>query len=185
MKRQSKTTRWRNARYHRKEPIVFFALFVFWIFITASFSPENIVRGLIVSFIVTLIVRLVLRIRLPEDITPLFLFIRFPIFLTVLAWDVIKANINLAYILIRPRLLIDPTIVRFKTELRGDFRKTILADSITVTPGTLTLDAQGDELLVHCLTPSHKKGLLYERHCERLVLWLFKQRGQPAKEMDD
>jgi len=157
--------------------LVFFALFVFWMFITASFSLENIVWGLISSFLVTLILMLILRIRLSEGITPLFL-IRLPIFLAMLTWEVIKANINLAYILIRPRLLIDPTIVRFKSALRGDFRNTILADSITVTPGTLTLDAQGDELLVHCLAPSHKKGLLEDRHSERLVLWLFKQRGQ-------
>ena len=144
--------------------------------ITASFSPRNIVGGLISSFLVVLLVRLTFRIKLPEDITPLFL-IRFPIFLAVLAWEVFKANINLAWILIRPRLLIEPTIVRFKSELRGDFRNTVLADSITVTPGTLTLDAQGDELLVHCLAPSHKKGLLYERRCEHLVLWLFKQKS--------
>jgi multicomponent Na+:H+ antiporter subunit E len=177
MKPQSKANIWRNARGSWKEYVAFLSLFVFWIIITASFSPGNIVAGLISSFLVVLLVRLTFRIRLPEQITPVFL-IRFPIFLVMLAWEVIKANINLAWLLIRPRLLIDPTIVTFKTELQEEFRRTIIADSITVTPGTLTLDAQGDELLVHCLAPSHKKGLLYERRCEHLVLWLFGQKGQ-------
>ena len=177
MKHKNTTDTGRNTRSYREELVGFLALFVFWMFITASFSLRNIVLGLAASLLVTLVVRYVFRIRLPEDITPLFLLVRFPVFLMVLAWDVIKANINLAYILIRPRLLIDPTIVRFKSELQGDFRNTVLGDSITVTPGTLTLDAQGDELLVHCLTASHKKGLLYDRHCERLVLWLFRQEG--------
>ncbi|MFO7773779.1 MAG: Na+/H+ antiporter subunit E [Dehalococcoidia bacterium] len=171
---------WQNARGYWKEYVTFFLLFVFWIIITASFSPRKIVAGLISSFLAVLLVRLIFRIKLPEQITPLFL-IRFPVFLAILAWEVIKANINLAWILIRPRLLIDPTIVRFKSELQEDFRRTIVADTITVTPGTLTLDAQGDELLVHCLAPSHKKGLLEERQPERLVLWLFGQEGQSIK----
>ncbi|MFO7996908.1 MAG: Na+/H+ antiporter subunit E [Dehalococcoidia bacterium] len=168
---------WQNARGYWKEYVAFFFLFVFWIIITASFSLANIVAGLISSFLIVLLVRLIFHIKFPEEITPLFL-IRFPIFLARLAWEVIKANINLAWILIRPRLLIDPKIVRFKTELQEDFRRTIIADTITVTPGTLTLDAQGDELLVHCLAPSHRKGLLEERQSEHLVLWLFGQEGQ-------
>ena len=161
-----------------KNSLLALFLFLFWIFITASLSLANIILGLIVSFLVALTVRLVFRIRWPEDIASLFFLMRLPIFLAVLTWDVIKANINLAYILLRPRLLIDPKIVRFSSTLQGDFQNTILADTITVTPGTLTLDAQGDELLVHCLAPSHKKGLLADRHSEHLVLWLFKRRGR-------
>jgi multicomponent Na+:H+ antiporter subunit E len=162
---------------HGRTLVAFLILFVFWLFITASFSIRNIVLGLLASFLVTIIVRRAFGIRLPADMSPVFLLVRFPIFLVRLAWDVIKANINLAYILLRPRLQIDPTIVRFKSQLRGDFRNTVLGDSITVTPGTLTLDAHGDELVVHCLTPSHERGLLDDRHCERLVLWLFDQRS--------
>jgi multicomponent Na+:H+ antiporter subunit E len=56
-------------------------------------------------------------------------------------------------------LLIDPKIVSFRSALPGDFRNTVLADTITVTPGTLTLDAEGDLLTVHCLAPAHKKRI--------------------------
>lgn len=166
-----------SATSHGKAMVGFVILFVFWLFITASFTLSNIVLGLLVSLLITIVVRHAFGIRLPADMTPVFLLVRFPVFLVRLAWDVIKANINLAYILLRPRLRIDPTIVEFKSQLRGDFRNTVLGDSITVTPGTLTLDAHGDELVVHCLTPSHRNGLLDDRHCERLVLWLFDQRS--------
>ena len=182
MKHRSETDRWRGVRYFYRELVAFCCLFVFWLFITASFSAGNIIRGLIVSLVVALVMRLVFRISLPEDITPLFLLVRFPLFLAVLAWEVIKANINLAYILLRPRLMIDPRIVTYNSTLRGEFRNTILADTITVTPGTLTLDAEGDELLVHCLAPAHKKGLLEDRSPERLVLWLFRPTENPGKE---
>jgi len=181
MKQRSKTDTWKNAQRHAREHVVFAAFFVFWILITASVSPQNMIRGLVVSAVVALISRFVFRIRWPEDITPLFLLVRFPIFMIMLAWEVIKANINLAYILIRPRLMIEPAIVSYRSGLGGEFRKTVLADSITVTPGTLTLDAEGDELQVHCLAPSHKQGL-FEGRCERLVLWLFRQSGQARKE---
>lgn len=184
MKHEGKAKNVRDRPDHRRDFIAFVLFFVFWILITASLSWDNILRGLIVCLLVTLTVRFVLRTRLPEDITLLFLVVRLPAFLVMLAWDVIRANVNLAYILLKPRLEIDPVIVRFRTELRGDFRKTVLADSITVTPGTLTVDARDDELIVHCLTPFHKNGLLQGRHCERLVLWLFGQRTRrPTQEI--
>ncbi len=184
MKHEGKAKSVRDRRDHRGDFIAFALFLAFWILITASVSWDNILRGLTVSLLVTLTLRFVLRTKLPEDITLLFLLVRFPLFLVMLAWDVIKANVNLAYLLLKPRLEVDPVMVRFRTELRGDFRKTVLADSITVTPGTLTVDARGDELLVHCLTPSHKDGLLQRRHCERMVLWLFRKRHEgPEQEI--
>jgi multicomponent Na+:H+ antiporter subunit E len=146
---------------------------LFWIFITASFSLANIIIGLICSCITAVIVWLVFHIRLPEDITLPFL-VRLPVFAVVLAWGVIKANFILAILVIGPRHQIAPIIVKFKTELRGDFIKTILAGSITLTPGTLTIDTRDYDLFVHCLAVSHRKGL-FERRGERLVAWLFKQ----------
>jgi multicomponent Na+:H+ antiporter subunit E len=178
MEHRGNATSSRNANDHGRDFMSFVVFFVFWLLITASLSWDNILRGVIVCFLVTLTARLVLHTRLPGDITPGFLLVRFPVFLVLLGWEVIKANINLAYILLKPRLEIDPAVVRVGTELRGDFRKTVLADSITVTPGTLTIDARDNELLVHCLTPAHKNGLVQRRHCERLVLRLFRQRAQ-------
>ena len=149
-------------------------LFLFWIVITASFSFVNVILGLVCSCLTVVIVRLVFHIRLPEDITPLFL-VRLPVFIVIFAWEVLKANLILALIVIKPRLQIDPVIVEFKTELRGDFMRTILAGAITLTPGTLTVDAQDDDFSVHCLAISQRKELC-KRRCERLVAWLFKQK---------
>ena len=173
--------RWRD--FGVRELLLALFPFLFWIFITTSFSLANIILGLICSCLTAVIVWLVFRIRLPEDITPLFL-VRLPVFAAVLAWEVIKANLILVLIVIRPRLLIDPVIVRFKTELRGDFRRTILAGSITLTPGTLTVDAQDDDLFVHCLAVSHRAGL-FRRRCERLVAWLFRQRQREPNHTEE
>ncbi len=178
MKHSDRIRDLRTPASYRSDITGILVLFLFWLCITASFSVRNMVMGLVFSCLVALMIRRLFGIRIPDDITPAFLLVRFPVFLAVLAWDVLKANINLAYILLRPRLRIDPAIVGFKTELKGDLKKTILANSITITPGTMTLDAQSDELLVHCLTPSQRKRLLEDRHCEHLVLRLFGESGR-------
>ena len=152
-------------------------LFLFWASITASCSLGNIILGVICSLISVVIAWFIFSIRLPEDITLGFL-VRLPVFVVVLAWEVIKANLILAFIVIRPRLLINPQIFRFKTKLEGEFRQTMLADSITLTPGTLTVDAQDDLLFVHCLDNSYRERLS-EGRCEHLVAWLFE--GNPRR----
>ena len=123
----------------------------------------------------------IFRIGLPEDINLPFL-TRLPIFLIILAWQVIRANFVLALIVIKPRLHIDPVIVEFNTELTGDFKQTILASSITLTPGTLTVDAQDNDIIVHCLDISHRRGL-FQRQSERVVTWLFNQRQRKSNDI--
>ncbi len=66
--------------------------------------------------------------------------------------EIIKANIDVARIVLHPRLPIEPSIVKFKTTLKGDTAKVSLANSITLTPGTITMDIIGDTFYVHALT---------------------------------
>jgi len=71
------------------------------------------------------------------------------IYITVLFWEIIKANFDVAYRVIHPKMPIKPGIVVIKTSLKSDLAKMILANSITLTPGTFTLDIIDDNLLVH------------------------------------
>jgi len=61
----------------------------------------------------------------------------------------IKANFDVAYRVLHPRMPIKPGIVLIKTKLASDSGKLALANSITLTPGTLTMDVRGDNLLIH------------------------------------
>ena len=149
-------------------------LFLFWIIITASFSFVNIILGIICSFLTAVIAGLVLARQPYKDIT-IPVLIRFPFFTVALIWKIIRANIDVALIVINPRLPIEPRIVWFKTRLKGDLERTLFADSITLTPGTVTVDVQDDVFYVHCLAAHHQKGLL-EGRLERMVAWLFRQK---------
>ena len=74
-----------------------------------------------------------------------FLFQYVPVFL----WEVVKANIDVAYRVIHPDLLINPGIVKVKTSLQSDIGLTLLANSITLTPGTLSVDIDKDNSVLY------------------------------------
>ncbi|MBN2456528.1 MAG: Na+/H+ antiporter subunit E [Sedimentisphaerales bacterium] len=71
------------------------------------------------------------------------------VYIIVLFWEIIKANFDVAYRVVHPKMPIKPGIVIIKTSLKSDIGKLILANSITLTPGTFTLDVIGDKLLIH------------------------------------
>jgi len=71
------------------------------------------------------------------------------VYIIVLFWEIIKSNFDVAYRVIHPKMPIKPGIVVIKTSLKSDIAKMILANSITLTPGTFTLDVIGDKLLIH------------------------------------
>lgn len=70
-------------------------------------------------------------------------------YLVVLAFEIVRANFDVAYRVLHPAMPIRPGVVVIKTRLTSDIAKMILANSITLTPGTFTLDVAGDRLLIH------------------------------------
>lgn len=80
-------------------------------------------------------------------------------YLIVLFVEIIKANIATAKILLSSRYEVEPAIVKFKTKLKSEKARVVLANSITLTPGTITVRLQYDEFTVHCLDKSFAEGL--------------------------
>jgi multicomponent Na+:H+ antiporter subunit E len=76
-------------------------------------------------------------------------FVFFLWYIIILFFEIIKANFDVASRVIRPSLPINPGVVIIQTKLKSDIAKTILANSITLTPGTFTLDIQEDRMLIH------------------------------------
>lgn len=85
----------------------------------------------------------------------------------VFLWHVVLANLDVAYRVLHPRLPIRPGIVKTRTRLRSRAARTLLANSITLTPGTLTVDLLPDGVLyVHWL---HVRATDPEQARERIV----------------
>ncbi|MEM9256304.1 MAG: Na+/H+ antiporter subunit E [Pseudomonadota bacterium] len=80
--------------------------------------------------------------------------------------EVIKSSLEVARIVLSPSLPIQPELVELDTQLESDAGKVILGNSITLSPGTVTIDLHENQLLVHCLTANGAAGLR-SREAER------------------
>jgi multicomponent Na+:H+ antiporter subunit E len=100
---------------------------------------------------------------------------RIALYTPILLWEIAKANVALAYVVLHPSLPIDPRVVEFDAAVWGDLPVTTLANSITLTPGTLTVDVSRQHFLVHALIPDAEADLL-EGKLERLVRFVFSGR---------
>lgn len=99
---------------------------------------------------------------------------RFFIYLPWIIYQIIIANIDVAKRALDPRMPIDPGLITFNTFLKTDLSKTTLANSITLTPGTVTVDIDGDEFLIHAITKEAGDDLL-EGTMEKKVAHVFKE----------
>ncbi len=75
------------------------------------------------------------------------------------AWELLRANLQVAAIVLSPRLAISPRVVRFPGRLRTDAARVILSNTITLTPGTLTIDVDETTFTVHALTSTAAEGV--------------------------
>ncbi|MBU1093937.1 MAG: Na+/H+ antiporter subunit E [Firmicutes bacterium] len=125
----------------------FIVLFLTYLLL-AEFSLYEVALGAIVSAVLTLIlvkfVNFTIDIMLPVKLVK-FVFIYLPVFI----WKLILANFDVARRVLSPKIPLNPGIVKIPTALKGDFGKLTLANSITLTPGTLSIDIEGDYLYVH------------------------------------
>jgi len=85
---------------------------------------------------------------------------RLTVYLLWLVVEIVKSGVYVAYVVLHPRMPIQPMIVRFTSKQPNVLARVILGNSITLTPGTLTLDIEGDLFTVHALTRETEEGLV-------------------------
>ncbi|MGM0545477.1 MAG: Na+/H+ antiporter subunit E, partial [Bacteroidota bacterium] len=93
--------------------------------------------------------------------------------------QIVISGIEVAKILLSPSLPIQTSMVRFKVDFPNPHCKMILGNSITLTPGTLTVDINDDEFIVHAITPSSFEGIASDQMPQK-VLKLFTTEKQPV-----
>ena len=89
-------------------------------------------------------------------------------YIVLLLSEIIKANYSVIRLILSPKYEIEPKLVRFKTDLKSDTLRVILADSITLTPGTITVTLEGEEYLIHCLDKDMAEGMEDSEFVHRL-----------------
>lgn len=127
---------------------LFIVLMIVWVALTMSLEKQELISGTIVSFILSFLAyQNFQKIGLPGVTLKKIVFLG--IYIIILFKEIIIANFDVAYRVIHPKMPIKPGIIVIKTELKQDLAKMILANSVTLTPGTFTLDIDGDQLLIH------------------------------------
>lgn len=132
-----------------KSTIVLFALLaISWLLVTSTFELGEVLAGVVVVIVVVLAVGK--HRQLYDGVRLSFRTVLYtPLYLMIFLWQLIKANLDVARRVLSPSLPIRPGIVCARTQMESSLGKLILANSITLTPGTLTLDAEGDRLFIH------------------------------------
>ena len=138
--------------------ILFLAALFVWLFLTWVPDKQDFIIGLFVAAFVAWLTG-DLFIQRPGNLRhPLRYWYFFACYLPKFLWECIKANIDVAWRIIHPGLPINPGIVKVNTSLKSDTALTFLANSITLTPGTLSVDIDRDNgvLYIHWIDVKSK-----------------------------
>ena len=136
-------------------------MYAFWLMLSGYLDAFHLVTGLLSSLFVAWISSELMfgkNFRLGGALAWLWRFIKY---LPWLLMEIIKANIDLVYLTLSPSMPIDPLIIKIRTSIRSDLNKTVLANSITLTPGTVTMNVTKDgEFTVHAISQEAAQSLL-------------------------
>jgi multicomponent Na+:H+ antiporter subunit E len=128
--------------------VLFATLLLFWVLLNGSVANDVLIVGIAVSAAIALFFRGNLAWFSELRLTPRAL-------ATTVAYvfyylkELVKSNVNVAAIVLSPDLPVHPGIVKVRTRLKNPMGRMLLANSITLTPGTLTVDMDGEWLYIH------------------------------------
>jgi multicomponent Na+:H+ antiporter subunit E len=146
-------------------------LFILWILLSGRSEPWLVLLGLSVSIGISWFHSVQ-----PGREAPTIPVFRFMIYLPWLFYRVLISNLHTAFVILHPKMPIDPVMIRYRTRLTNSEAVTVLANSITLTPGTVTTEAAPGELTVHTLDSESSRDLTSKR-LEDKIAWIFEKRG--------
>ena len=134
------------------------SLFAFWLLLSGIYTPFLLAAGLGASIAVALLAR---RMEvLDREGHPIHLGFAALSYWPWLAKEILKSGWQVARIILDPRLPISPTLVRFRPSQKSTVTLATHANSITLTPGTITVDADEAQFVVHALTREGAAGVV-------------------------
>lgn len=169
-----------RGTYHAKpwiqRLVVFFVCYLFWLVLAWPLSPADgmlqpgvLAAGVVVAAFVALVMREIVRVNFVRFLNPVSWFWCF-VYIFVFGYYVLKGGLDVAFRVLSPAMPIRPGIVKIQSTLQTDTGRTALANSITLTPGTLTIDVSEDGMFyVHWLNISTED----EEEAAQIVLRRF------------
>jgi multicomponent Na+:H+ antiporter subunit E len=144
--------------------------------LTFDFTISNLIVGAVASVICALFFGKFFITNVYKLLQP-HRYFWFIVYLFIFTWECLKANLDVAYRVLHPAMPIRPGIVKVKTTLKTDMAKMLLANSITMTPGTISVDIIDDYLYIHWIYISSEDPEVYtpiitgafEKYIKRII----------------
>lgn len=135
-------------------------MFGFWILLSGKFDPFHLTLGVISSLLVSWMSADLLFVDSSKK-GRLIEVCRFVLYLPWVMKEILLSTLHVTWLALHPAMKekIDPRMVNFKTKLKSDVARVVLANSITLTPGTITVRVEGDVFTVHALSDKVASGL--------------------------
>ena len=141
----------------------FLVLWLIWILLT-GFAPEEILVGAVAALVLSAFISRYLEYHFAGSL-PVTLLKGLFLYLPRFIIELVKANLDVAFRVLNPALPLNPAFVKVPTKLKSPYGRFLLANSITLTPGTLSLDADDDYVYIHGIDV---KGNTPEEHQEHV-----------------
>lgn len=143
-----------------KYAVVFFLLFTNWVIWSGMFDAFHLSLGVISCAVVTFTTHDLLFKEGRVSGKHLREAIRFIQYIPWLIYQIVMANLHVARLALSPRMPIDPELIKFKSSLKSELSRVTFANSITLTPGTITADIVDGEYYVHALSKKTADDLM-------------------------
>jgi len=132
-------------------------LFLFWLILSGIYTPFLLMSGAVAAIGVALFCK---RLKIiDKEGQPIYLLFAAMTYWPWLVWQIVLSALSLSRIIVSPNLSISPTLLRVKASQKTDVGIVTYANSITLTPGTISVDIEEGEILVHAVTKDNADGL--------------------------
>jgi multicomponent Na+:H+ antiporter subunit E len=147
------------GKYILGERHMYLLFLLAWIIFNGNITLEILIFGVVIAAVMLAFMCKFMDYSLKKELNVYKKSIWFFVYVGLLIREIIKSNLAII-----PRILtveeeMEPVIVKFRTSLKSDFTRMLLANSITLTPGTITISLEEDEYTIHCLDTSLAEGL--------------------------
>ena len=150
---------------------MFILLLLIWFIFNGKITWELTVLGMILCACIYFFMCRFMDYSLKRDISLMRRSVSFLYYTGALIVEIIKSNLQVMHLTLTDREIVEPVIISYRTRLRSKLGRVILANSITLTPGTITISLEEDELVIHCLDKTIAEGIensTFEQLLERM-----------------
>ena len=133
--------------------------FLAWIIFNGNITLEIVIFGVVIAAVMFAFMCKFMDYSFKKELNVYKKSVWFFAYIVLLIREIIKANLAIIPKILTVEEEMEPCLVKFRTSLKTDFTRMLLANSITLTPGTITVSLEGDEYTIHCLDTSLAEGL--------------------------